>query len=150
MTPQRLCLGLYFGNKWRLHFIQINYSKESMHSHYCDCLCSCCITFNNKFAFVYYSANYQMIEQFVFDFSKIDRFTKDLCNDFLKYFYKWFSLAVKANNRNQCLVLLQVPKCFVPSEFFWACPKIWLHLVPLWNLLCWHKNQFYWMQIIFL
>ena len=48
-----------------------------------------------------------------------------------------------------CLVLLQVPKCFVPVQMFWAIPKIWLHLVPLQKLLCQHKNQFYWMQIIF-
>ena len=49
-----------------------------------------------------------------------------------------------------CLVLLQIPKCFVLVQIFWASPKIWLHLVPLQKLLCWHKNQFYWMQIIFL
>ena len=49
-----------------------------------------------------------------------------------------------------CLVLLQVPKCFVAVQIFWASPKIWLHLVPLQKLLCWHKNQLYWMQIIFL
>ena len=42
------------------------------------------------------------------------------------------------------------PKCFVPFQIFWASPKIWLHLVPLQKLLCRHKNQFYWMQIIFL
>jgi hypothetical protein len=36
------------------------------------------------------------------------------------------------------------------SKFFWASSKIWLHLVPLQNLLCRHKNQFYWVQIIFL
>ena len=51
---------------------------------------------------------------------------------------------------NFCLVLLQVPKCFVPVQIFWAIPKICLHLVPLQKLLCRHKNQFYWMQIIFL
>ena len=49
-----------------------------------------------------------------------------------------------------CLVLLQVPKYFVPIKIFWASPKIWLHLVPLQKLLCRHKKQFYWMQIIFL
>ena len=38
----------------------------------------------------------------------------------------------------------------MPVQIFWASPKIWLHLVPLQKLLCWHKNQFYWMQIIFL
>ena len=52
--------------------------------------------------------------------------------------------------KHSCLVLLQVPKFFVPVQIFWASPKIWLHLVPLQNLLCWHKKQFYWMQIIFL
>ena len=30
-----------------------------------------------------------------------------------------------------CLVLLQVPKCFVLVQIFCASPKIWLHLVPL-------------------
>ena len=50
---------------------------------------------------------------------------------------------------NWCLVLLQVPKCFLPVQIFWASPKIWLHLVPLQKLLCQHKNQFYWLQIIF-
>ena len=49
-----------------------------------------------------------------------------------------------------CLVLLQVPNFFVLVQIFCASPKIWLHLVPLQKLLCWHKNQFYWMQIIFL
>ena len=29
-----------------------------------------------------------------------------------------------------CLVLLHVPKCFVPLQIFWASPKIWLHLEP--------------------
>ena len=39
-----------------------------------------------------------------------------------------------------CLVLLQVPKCFVPVQIFWASPKTWLHLVPPQKLLCWHKK----------
>ena len=39
-----------------------------------------------------------------------------------------------------CLVLLQVPKCFVPVQIFWDSPKIWLHLVPLQKLLCRHKK----------
>ena len=51
---------------------------------------------------------------------------------------------------NLFLVLLQVPKCFVLVQIFWDSPKIWLHLVPLQKLLCWQKNQFYWIQIIFL
>ena len=45
---------------------------------------------------------------------------------------------------------LQVSKCFVAVQIFCASPKIWLHLVALQNLLCQYKNQFYWMQIIFL
>ena len=49
-----------------------------------------------------------------------------------------------------CLILLQVPKCFVPVQIFWAIPKIWLYLVPLQKLLCRHKNQFYWIQTIYL
>ena len=49
-----------------------------------------------------------------------------------------------------CLVLLQVAKYFVPVQIFWVSPKIWLHLVPHKKLFCRHKNQFYWMQIIFL
>ena len=52
-------------------------------------------------------------------------------------------------NSDQCLVLSQVPKFFVPVQTFSASPKIWLDLVPLQNLLCRHKKQFYWMQIIF-
>ena len=40
------------------------------------------------------------------------------------------------------------PKCFGLVQIFWASPKIWLHLVPLQKCLCWHKKQFYWMQII--
>ena len=49
-----------------------------------------------------------------------------------------------------CFVLLQIPKSFLVVQILWASPKIWLHLVPLQKLLCWHKNQFYWIQIIFL
>ena len=58
--------------------------------------------------------------------------------------------AIGWSSMHYCLVLLQVPKCFVPVQNFWAIPKIWMHLVPLQKLLCRHKNQFYWMQIIFL
>ena len=50
----------------------------------------------------------------------------------------------------KCLVLLHVAKIFVPVQIFWFSPKIWLHLVPLQKLLCLHKKQIYWMQIIFL
>ena len=42
------------------------------------------------------------------------------------------------------------PKMFCASPNFWVSPKIWLHLVPLQKLLCRHKKQLYWMQIIFL
>ena len=49
-----------------------------------------------------------------------------------------------------CLVLLQVPEYFVLVQIFWASPKIWLHLVPHQKPLKRQKNQFYWMQIIFL
>ena len=56
----------------------------------------------------------------------------------------------KVVNEMQVEYLCLVPKYFVPVQFFWASPKIWLHLVPLQKLLCLHKNQFYWMQIIFL
>ena len=48
-----------------------------------------------------------------------------------------------------CLVLLQVPKTFVTVQIFWARPKVWLHLVTLQKLLCWHKNGIYSMKIIF-
>ena len=38
----------------------------------------------------------------------------------------------------------------MPVQIFWVSPKIRLHLVPLQKLLCWHKKQFYWVQINFL
>ena len=44
-----------------------------------------------------------------------------------------------------CLVFLQVAKCFVPIQILWVSPKIWLHLCSPSS-----KNQFYWIQIIFL
>ena len=40
----------------------------------------------------------------------------------------------------ECLVLLQVPKTFATVQIFGARPNVWLHLVPLQLLLCWHKN----------
>ena len=46
------------------------------------------------------------------------------------------------------VILLPCP--YTSPKIFWASPKLWLHLVTLQKLLCWHKNQFYWMQIIFL
>ena len=69
---------------------------------------------------------------------------------FLKLHKKIVCLFAKKLSTVFCLVLLQVPKCFVPVQIFWASPKIWLHLVPLQKLLCRHENQFYWMRIIFL
>ena len=36
------------------------------------------------------------------------------------------------------------------SNFFEPAQKIWMNLVPLKKLLCMHKKQFYWMQIILL
>ena len=39
--------------------------------------------------------------------------------------------------------LLQVPKTFVTVQIFWGRPNVWLHLVPLQKLLCWHKNWIY-------
>ena len=39
-----------------------------------------------------------------------------------------------------CLVLLQVPKCFLPVQMFWAWPKSRFRLVLLPNFLCWHKR----------
>ena len=49
-----------------------------------------------------------------------------------------------------CIILLQVAKCFVPVQILWVSPKFWLYLVLFQKLLCRHKKQFYWMQIIFL
>ena len=66
------------------------------------------------------------------------------------YLNSWSFMLLWISCSDFRLVLLQVPKFFVPVQIFWASPKIWLHLVPLQNLLCRHKNQFYWMQIIFL
>ena len=43
-----------------------------------------------------------------------------------------------------------MPCPFTGPKMFCAGPKIWLHIVTLHKLLCSHKNQFYWMQIIFL
>ena len=47
------------------------------------------------------------------------------------------------------LLLLQVPKCLVLVQFFWARPKIELHLVLFQNIWGRLKNWIYWMQIIF-
>ena len=45
--------------------------------------------------------------------------------------------------------LLQVPKTFVTVQIFWGRPNVWLHLVPLQKLLCWHKNWIYSLKIFF-
>ena len=39
-----------------------------------------------------------------------------------------------------CLVLLQVPKCFVPVQIFCVVPKICLCIVPVTNILCQNKR----------
>ena len=41
-----------------------------------------------------------------------------------------------------CLVLLQVAKCFVPVQIFCVGPKIYLHIVPVTNILCQTKRWF--------
>ena len=35
-----------------------------------------------------------------------------------------------------CLVLKQVPKCFVPVQIFCVGPNIYLHIVPVTNIFC--------------
>ncbi len=47
------------------------------------------------------------------------------------------------------LFYLLMPCPFTGHKMFCAAPKISLHLVPLQKLLCHHKNQIYWIQIIF-
>ena len=39
-----------------------------------------------------------------------------------------------------CPVLLQVPKYFVPVQIYCAGPKIYLHIVPVTNILCQTKR----------
>ena len=41
-----------------------------------------------------------------------------------------------------CLVLFQVPKCFVPLQIFWASPKIYLHIVDVTKILCQTNSWF--------
>ena len=48
-----------------------------------------------------------------------------------------------------CLVILQVPKCFVLVQTFCARPKNELHLVLLQKILCRLNNWIYWMEFIF-
>ena len=46
--------------------------------------------------------------------------------------------------KDQCLVLLQVPKYFGLVKFFWTRPKIYIHFVfvPVTNILCHTKFLF--------
>ena len=48
-----------------------------------------------------------------------------------------------------CLVHLQVPKCFMLVQIFWASPKIYLHIVPVTNILCQTKRWFAFSKIGF-
>ena len=48
-----------------------------------------------------------------------------------------------------CLVLLQVPKCFVLVQIFFARPKIYLHIVAVTNILCQTKRWFAFSKIDF-
>ena len=58
-----------------------------------------------------------------------------LAISFPRFTLVWYEMDI------DCLVLLQVPKCFVRIQIFWASPKIWLHLVPLQKLLCRSKKN---------
>ena len=49
----------------------------------------------------------------------------------------------------ECLVLLQVAKCFVPVQIFCVGPKIYLHIVPVTNILCQNKKWFAFSKIGF-
>ena len=53
------------------------------------------------------------------------------------------------NSPNFCLVLLQVAKCFVPVQNFCVGPKIFLHIVPVTNILCQAKRWFAFSKIGF-
>ena len=74
---------------------------------------------------------------------------------FMKFLWSILRLC-HYKNWKKCMSWILIPcpftgrKMFCAGPSFWVSPKIWLHLVPLQKLLCWHKNQFYWMQIIFL
>ena len=57
-------------------------------------------------------------------------------------FFQVYSINLKKKRNYLCLILLQVPKCFMPVQIFWASPKIWLHLVHLQKLLCCQKTNF--------
>ena len=48
-----------------------------------------------------------------------------------------------------CLVLLQVPKCFVLVQIFCTRPNIYLHIVAVTNILCQTKRWFAFSKIDF-
>ena len=49
----------------------------------------------------------------------------------------------------ECLVLLQVPKCFVPVQIFCVGPKFFLHIMPVTNILYQTKRWFAFSKIGF-
>ena len=53
------------------------------------------------------------------------------------------------NSNYLCLVLLQVPKCFVLVQIFCARPKIYLDIVTVTNILCQTKRWFAFSKIGF-
>ena len=68
-----------------------------------------------------------------------------LSRRFLKsIFYPSYSTSFLISSSKQlCLILLQVPKCFMLVQIFWASPRISLHLVPLQKL--WNQpKMFFW------
>ena len=62
--------------------------------------------------------------------------------NFLCQTKRWFFLYL-------CLVLMQVPKCFVPVQIFWASPKMYLHIVAVTNILFQKKRWFAFSEIGF-
>ena len=57
----------------------------------------------------------------------------------LVLFCKFLSLNLRGFSY---LVLLQIPKCFVPVQIFWARPKIYLHIVAVKIFFCQTKRWF--------
>ena len=66
-----------------------------------------------------------------------------------KQWYFVTKIVLTYTGRKNCsryaLSFYRLQNVFVPVQIFWVSPKIWLYLVPLQKLLCWPKNQFYWM-----
>ena len=58
-----------------------------------------------------------------------------------------FFCTISRKVKPHCLLM---PCPFTGPKMFCAGPKLRLHFVSLQKLLCRHKKQFYWMQIIFL